>query len=157
MMSANPYESPKTATSTRHARRPLDIGRFVGRYLQVLACLSLVSNIVDAVFFDQLNIDLSFVFLFWAGAYLIRHSTTARKWVVGVSGLAILVCLAIVVYAVAFGTEGIYVSLWRPIENPSLGQVWGVASFLGIIAGIPFVLLLTPQARREFIRVTRAE
>lgn len=156
-MSANPYESPKTATPTGHARRPLDIGRFVGRYLQVLACLSLVSMIVDAVFFDQLIIDLSFVFLFWAGAYLISHSTTARTWVVGISGLAILVCLAIVVYAVTFGPEGIYVSLWRPIDNPSLGQVLGVASFLGIIAGIPFVLLLTSQAKREFIRVPRAE
>jgi hypothetical protein len=154
----NPYESPKTANGTKdHAwSLPFDIGRFVGRYLQILACVSIASMAVDLLLFDQLKIDLSFVFFFWAGAALIRHSPTARKWVIGVSGLAIFLSLVMVLYAVTVGTDAMTVTIGRRIDNPPIGYVLGVMSFLVLIAGIPLVLLLTRQARNEFARAARA-
>jgi len=154
----NPYESPQSAATGHEdgGRLPFDVGKFVGRYLQGLACLSVVSMVVELVFFDRLDIDLSFIFLFWASAYLIRHSPTARKWVIAVSGLAIFVSVALVVLGVVVGTEGMSVTIGRRIENPSLGHVVAVASLLVIMAGIPFTLLLTRQAKREFTRGTNA-
>jgi hypothetical protein len=65
---------------------PNDIGRFVARYLQVLACLSIVSMVATAIFFDALHIDFSFLLLFWAAEYLIQHNPKARRWTIGVCG-----------------------------------------------------------------------
>lgn len=157
MQMCNPYESPKTAIGTKNHSRwlPFDIGRFVGRYLQILACVSLVSMAVDLLFFDRLKIDLSFVFFFWAGASLIRHSPTARKWVIGISGLAVFVSLAMVVCAVTVGTDAMTVTIGRRIDNPPIGYVLGVMSFFFLVAGIPLVLLLTRQAGNEFTRTAR--
>ena len=151
----NPYESPRSvAGPPEHALRlPFDIGRFVGCYLQGLACVSVASIAVHLVFFDQLHIDLSFVFLFWAGACLMRHSPTARKWVIGISCLFISVCVAMILCAVYFGTSSMTVLMGRLIDNPSVGQVTGAWSFTMLLAGIP-LLLLTRQARNEFSQST---
>jgi len=152
MRMCNPHESPETGTGTRDRARwlPFDIGRFVGRYLQVLAWVSIASMAVDPFFFDRLHIDLSFVFFFWAGACLIRHSPTARKWVIGISGLAIFASLAMALYAVTVGTDAMTVTIGRRIDDPPIGYVVGVVSFLVLSAGIPLALLLTRQARNEF-------
>ena len=150
---SNPYESPKTHTDPRrHSRRlPFDIGRFVGRYLQVLAWISIASMVVNALFFVRFQFDLSFVFLFWAGACLIRHGPTARKWVIAISGLHVFACFAVLLYTLIAGTDGMTAAIGRRIiENPPVGYVAGVVSCLALLAGIPFVLLLTRQARNEF-------
>ena len=152
MKICNPYESPRAAVGADvHSRRlPFDVGRFVGLYLQVLACVSLVSMAVDLLFFDRLHVDLSFLFFFWAGASLKRHSPTARRWVIGISGLAMFATLVMGLWAVTVGTSAITVTMGRRIDNPPIGYVAGVVSFLLLVAGIPFVLLLTRQARIEF-------
>jgi len=158
MMASNPYESPKTTTDTEPNARylPFDIGRFVGRYLQVLAGVSIVSMMVDLLFFDRLHLDLSFIFFYWAGACLIRHSPTARKWVIGVSGLAVIICFGLLLYAVTVGTDGMTVTIGRRIDNPPIGYVVGVVAFLVLVAGGPLALLLTQQAKNEFSRNANA-
>ncbi len=156
MTEPNPYASPKVSPGTAlpHRSVPFDVGIFVGWYLRVLACLSVASMAVNLVFFSRLQIDLSFPFLLWAGSCLVRHSPTARKWVIGISGffLVILVFVsAMSVFAVVAGTEGMSVRMMgRQIDNPSVWHVLAVASLVGLLPGIPFVLLLTRQARREF-------
>lgn len=107
---------------------------------------------VRLMFFDSLHIDLTILFYFWAGASLIRHSPTVRKWVIGFSGLMVFASLALALWAVAVGTEGMTVTIGRTIDNPPVGYVIGVAIILTIVAGVPFVLLLTSQAREEFAR-----
>ena len=133
-----------------HGWVSLDIGRIVGRFLQLIACLSLVEIVIAAVYYDEGQFDISFIFVFWAGAALVRHSPTARKWVIGVTGFVVLSCAAMATIAVVCGTEGWYLVRWRTIDDPSLGQVLSNLALVAVVAGAPLVLLLTPRARREF-------
>ena len=70
-------------------RTEFDTGRFVARYLQVLAWLSIGWMVASLIFYGSLRLDFSFVLLFWAAAALKRHSPTARKWVLALSGVTL--------------------------------------------------------------------
>jgi len=129
-----------------------DIGRFVGRYFQALGCLSIASMILMPVFFKAAYIDLSFIFMFWAAAYLIKHHPTARRWTIGVCGFVLAGLVATLAYAAIAGTQDVILTLGRRIEHPSLGQLAAVVCALAVLIGFPSALLLTPQARREFQR-----
>jgi hypothetical protein len=87
------------ATLDYAPRTELDTGRFVARYLQVLAWVSIASMIAGPIFFDSLYIDVSPFFLFWAASALKRRSPTARKWV-----------LAVAVFRSAFSSSWLW---WR--------------------------------------------
>lgn len=133
-----------------------DIGKFVGRYFQALACVSIASMIITLIFFGALHIDFSFIFLFWAAAYLIKHTPTARKWTIGVCGFVLAGLVAIFVYAALGGTQHMTVALGTRIEDPSLWHVAAVTGVFAVLVGFPLALLLTPQARREFQRPAAA-
>src|SRR5688572_5111444 len=75
-----------------------DTGRFVARYLQVLAWMSIASMIAYPIFFNTLHIDLSPIFLFWAASALKRRSRTARKWVLALAGLMLGVLAIILLW-----------------------------------------------------------
>lgn len=128
-----------------------DIGKFVGRYFQTLVWLDIASIVVNWIFFHTGYFDCSFMVLYWAAPYLIKHRPAARKWTIGVCGLLLAGLVAIFVYAVMGGTQGMFVELLgKKIEHPSLWQVGVVLSMVGVLVAIPLILLLTPQARREF-------
>ena len=127
-----------------------DVGRFVGRYLQVLACLDIALTIVVMILAGSLVVDLSVILMFWAGAHLIKHSPTARKWTLGVTGFVLVTLLVLTVYVVIVGTDGMVVTVGKRIDDPPLGLVFAIAGVLMTVVGLPFVLLLTPQAKREF-------
>jgi hypothetical protein len=132
-------------------RPEFDTGRFVARYLQALGCLSIVSMVVSAAFFDSLRIDFMFLFLFWAAAGLKRRSPTARTWVVWISGLILAFCAGMLLWATVFGTAGMSVTLGRArTPNPPLWQVFVVTGLFAAIASPPFFLLRTAHARRQF-------
>jgi len=153
-MTVNPYQSPNTTTARAKQADwfPFDIGVFVGRYLYVLAWLSVASMIVGVLVFDRWQFDLSFIFMLWAGRYLTKHSSTARRWTIGISGLFLFVCLAMTLVAVVFGTGGMTISVGHRITDPPLWAVFCVTAAMAMIAGIPFALLMTGQAKREFAR-----
>jgi hypothetical protein len=131
-----------------------DIGKFVGRYFQVLGCLSIASIIIGAILGNGLQLDLSFILFFWAGAYLIKHHPAARNWTIGLCGLVLIAALVLLLVALIAGAEHMYVTFFGTrIENPPLWVVAIVSSALLAIIGFPFALLLTPQARREFQRL----
>lgn len=128
-----------------------DIGKFVGRYFQVLAWHLIVSMIISPIFFDSLNFDFTFILLFWVAHHLIRHNATARNWTIGITGFNAAVIALVLLYASLAGTKSMTVNLGgRIIENPSIGQVATVAIPLILLVGLPLGLLLTPKARREF-------
>lgn len=129
---------------------PSDIGVFVGRYLKALGWLSIAGTILRAILFEALFIDLSFILYFWAGNHLIKHNPTARKWVIGMAGLVMVVLLGLTMHAAVAGTHGITLTVGRKTREPSLFEVELIGAILFALAGIPFVLLLTPQAGREF-------
>jgi hypothetical protein len=127
-----------------------DIGRFVGRYFQVLGLLSIASIFIDLIFFDYFHLDLSFIFMFWGAAHLIQHNPTARKWTIGICA-SILVGLTIMLsYAWLAGTQNMTITLGFRIEHPHFWQVALVGGTLAVLMAPPLFLLLTPQARQEF-------
>lgn len=135
-----------------YAPRPeFDTGRFVARYLQVLAWLSIGSMIAGPIFFDSLRIDLSPIFLFWAASALKRRSQTARMWVLALAGLTLGVLVLMFVWAVVAGTDGMTVSFGAGrIKNPALWQVAAVAVPITAVVGVPFAILMSERARRQF-------
>ncbi|MEO1237362.1 MAG: hypothetical protein AAFX76_11295 [Planctomycetota bacterium] len=95
-----------------------DIGKFVGRYFQSLAWLSVASMLISPIFFGRFHIDFSFVLLFWAAGHLIRHNPTARRWTVGVTGVGVGLIVSMLGYAAIAGTDGMTVGFGTLIENP---------------------------------------
>lgn len=134
-----------------YAPRPeFDTGLFVARYLQALALLSIGSMIVTWVRDQRFYVDVSFIFLFWTAAALKRHSRTARAIVIGVCGFLLACLLVVLAKGIFFGTGGITVSFGRRYENPPLWMLLVVAAILAVLAGIPFLVLLSAPARRQF-------
>ncbi|HEU4338438.1 MAG TPA: hypothetical protein VFS19_00080 [Planctomycetota bacterium] len=127
-----------------------DIGNFVGRYYQVLGCVSISGILLDLIFNDRLHLDLTFLLWFWAGYHLRRHHPTARRWTLGVSGAGLGLLALGFAYALAAGTEKMTVRLGSEIKNPSLGQVAAALAIFAVIIGTPAALLMTRRAKREF-------
>src|SRR3954463_15422736 len=122
------------ATLDYAPRTEFDTGRFVARYLQVLAWLSIASMIAGPIFFDSVHIDLSPIFLFWAASALKRRSRTARKWVLALAGITLGLLVLMLVWSIVAGTNGMTVSLGSGrIENPALWQVAAVAVPIAVI------------------------
>ena len=135
-------------------RTEFDTGRFIARYLQVLAWLSIASMVAGPILFDSLHIDLSPVFLFWGASALKRHSRTVRKWVLALAGLTLAVIVLILVWATAFGTSGMTVSFGPSrIKNPELWQVALVAVPIVAVVAVPLAVLMSERARRQFAAV----
>ena len=107
--------------------------------------------IAGPIFFDELYIDLSFIFLFCAAAALKRHSRTARKWVLTLLGVALAIAFAMPLWAAFFGTTGMTISVGRwHTSSPALWQVVAVATPIFVVVGVPFFVLLSARARRQF-------
>lgn len=128
-----------------------DTGRFVARYLQILGWLSITFMIAAPLLFSRLHVDLSFIFLFAAAGGLKRHSNTARKWVLFFGGAILFLASAMVGKAIFFGTADMFISLGgTKIRDPKLWQVIAGAIALMIVVAIPFFILLSSRARRQF-------
>ena len=108
--------------------------------------------ITDPIFFQRVHIDFNPIFLFWAAAALKRHSNTARKWVLALAGIMLALVVVLVLWALFAGTAHISISFGfgRRIKNPALWQVAAVAVAVTIVATVPFVVLISERARRQF-------
>ena len=139
------------ATLDYALRTEFDTGRFVALYLQVLGWVSIASMIAGPIFFDSLHLDLSPIFLFWAASSLKRRSSTARRWVLAIAGLTLGVLILMLVWAMVWGTNGMTVSLGTgEIKNPALWQVVAGVVPIGVLVGVPFAVLMSERARRQF-------
>jgi hypothetical protein len=139
------------ATLDYAPRTEFDTGRFVARYLQGLAWLSIASMIAGPIFFDSLHIDLSPILLCWAASALKRRSQTARKWVLALAGLTLVLLVIMLLWAAVAGTDGMTVSFGAGrIEDPALWQVAAVAVPIAVAVGVPFAVLMSERAGRQF-------
>lgn len=128
----------------------MDVGRFVGRYFQVLAVLSVAHIMIQAAFFDTIRIDFSFLLLLWAAGPLMRHQPVARKWVLGVLGFILCLMVGILVVVVWDGMEGVAMNARGESDDPGVGRFALVFTAAFVAVGLPFALLVTPKAQREF-------
>ena len=127
-----------------------DTGRFVGRYLQAWAVLAAVWMVAEPLFIRRFDPNPMPLLLWWAGSGLKRRSRTARFWVVGVSGLTLCIVTYLVGRAVLVGTDDLTIRIGGPIRGPALWQVlvhWGT---FGALIAVPFGVLLSKRACRQF-------
>lgn len=134
--------------------KEFDTGLFVARYLQAFAILSVAWMIAGPIFFDSFELDLSPVVLLLFAFALQRHRPAARTWFLIFGGFGLLLCVYLIVHALVFGTQHLSVHLGRPIHNPALGQVFLASGTVGLVIGVPFAVLLSARARRQFARGT---
>jgi hypothetical protein len=127
-----------------------DTGLFVARYLLALAVLSVAWMIALPVFFDTFELDLSPILLLMFASALKRHSPAARTLLLVIGGFGLLICVWMVVHALVFGTAHMTVHFGRPIHHPALWQVFLAAGSVALVIGVPFAVLLSPRARRQF-------
>jgi hypothetical protein len=130
--------------------KEFDTGLFVARYLQGAAFLSVLSMIADPIFFHTFTLDFSPIFWLWFASALKRHSPTARKLFLVFGAFGLCLCGYLIVHAMVFGTSHLTVHFGKPIHNPALWQVIVMAATVAIIIGVPFVILLSARARRQF-------
>jgi hypothetical protein len=107
---------------------------------------------VSGIFYDSVNVDFSVVLMFWLGTCLVRHHPLARKWSIAVC-VMVLICIAIMIGAAsAAGTDHMRVRVGSlKLDRPSLPVLISVGCAQAVLVGFPLWLLLTPQAKREFM------
>ncbi|MEM6755528.1 MAG: hypothetical protein AAF586_00035 [Planctomycetota bacterium] len=132
--------------------RGYDLGWMTGRYLQALAGISLVGCIIGMFVSRSFMLDCNIVLYLWAAHYLIKHHPAARMATLIFSGVVLTVVLAGSGFVLIVGKEGMAITAGRRIENPPIWAVFATLFGIGLLAGFPFVMLLTPKARREFTR-----
>jgi hypothetical protein len=135
-----------------YASQPeFDTARFVARYLEVLAWISIASMIAAPLVFSSLRIDITPIFLFWAAAALKRRSQTARRWVLAISGLSLASILYFVVRAMVVSVKGMSVSSSTVrIADDALWLTTAVALAAGVVIAVPVVVLMSERARSQF-------
>lgn len=128
-----------------------DIGKLVGRYFQILACMSIIGMIVDLIFYDRLMVDLSVIFLFWCASCLNKHNPMARKITIGICATMLCIMVLLLPYFIAVGIEKATLNFgpYR-IHNPSVYQFSAMFGLMTLTLGFPLALLMTRQAKREF-------
>ncbi|HEV7298938.1 MAG TPA: hypothetical protein VGN72_06190 [Tepidisphaeraceae bacterium] len=135
-----------------------DTGRFVARYLQVLAWLMIGSMVLEPIISDSLHIDLSPILLFWAASALKRRSRTARKWVLVLGGLTLCGLAILLVQGTVSGTMGMTVKIGtHPIANPPLWLFASVTVLSAGVVAVPFAVLLSDRASKQFGVVARTD
>jgi hypothetical protein len=151
---------PLPSTSTVKDAQPIldyspppefDTGRFAARYLQVLALLSIGSMLARAVFRDQFNLDLSFILLLWAASALKRRSQTARGFVLLFGGIGLAFCLFATIMMILSPRSGQRISFFGGlIKDAPLWMALSINFTVAVVIAIPFGVLLSPRAHRQF-------
>ena len=127
-----------------------DVGLVVGRYMQVLAALSLASVILAPIF-GHFYFDFSFILLFWAGAALVKRSRTARTILIPLFGLICVMGTLVIIFVLFRGTGGVTFNLGPMVlSNPPLGLAVSGLLLIITLAGFPLYMLLTKEAVSQF-------
>jgi hypothetical protein len=128
----------------------LDSGLIAGRFLQILAGISVASMLLGLLL-GNVYFDCSFLFLFWAGAALIKRSRVARAITIFVSAGICLVGVAMTAFVSLRGTNGVIISVgpWQE-SDPTIGMTIVTLLLMITLAATPLYLLLTPTANQQF-------
>lgn len=133
---------------------PFIYGRIVAWYLIALGLASIGSTIVSAIFFDSLNIDFTFIFLFWAAYGLMKRSAVARKIVMVFSAILSLLIACLIVWK-TFVPGGVRIHIGQyGIYDPSPALLLLVGGLMILFVSVPFIVLMPARARREFERIS---
>ena len=131
-----------------------DIGKFLGGYFFIIGCIQIIIMLVNQKITGDINIQLSFLLNFIVGYYLYNHNMKARKILVVILGLLMLVQFSIFIYFSINGIpDGAQIRLLGVnISNILSAEYIPILFAISIIIpAIPFFLLMSKQAVAEFL------
>ena len=130
-----------------------DIGKCMGIYFYVIGLMQIISIIVIQQTAGNIYLDLQFIGCLLAGYYLMKHHDKARKIVVIICGIIVLVQCAILLYSlfIGFPDSGLWKIMGFPIEGDNAQKYLGFSALVaGIVYAIPFFVLRSEKAKKEF-------
>lgn len=131
--------------------KTIDYGKTCGIYLISLGAILFFSMIFRGMLLKRLDLDLFFLIFFMAGYFLTKHNNTARKWVIGISFIFVIVVFVFAFIIPFTGTENIKVNLlFYRTHEPSFTMTYFVLFVALLFALIPIMLLHNDNARQEF-------
>ena len=130
-----------------------DIGKFLGIYFYIIACIQILFMFLNQYLTNDIHIPLSSLVYFVVGYYLFNHNIKTRKIVLVFSGIGMLLQFSIFIYLSIKGIPetahirllGIEVSNFVSVKNIPIFFFLSI-----IIPAIPYFLLRTKQAMTEF-------
>ena len=130
-----------------------DTGKFLGIYFYFIACIQIIIMFLNQYLTGDIIIPLSCLVYCVVGYYLFNHNAKARKIVIILSGIAMLLLFSVFIY---FNIKGIpetaHIRLLG-IEISDLVSAKDIPTLFAIsiiFPAIPFFLLRTKQAITEF-------
>ena len=130
-----------------------DIGKFLGIYFYIIACIQLIVIFLNQYLTGDIDIPLSSLVSFVVGYYLFNHNMKTRKIVMVLSGIGMLLLFSIFIYSSINGiSETTHIHLLG-IEITNFVSTNNIPIFFIIsiiFPAIPFFLLRTKQAMNEF-------
>ena len=137
-----------------------DIGKFLGIYFYIIACIQLIVMFLNQYLTGDIDIPLSSLVSFVVGYYLFNHNMKTRKIVMVLSGIGMLLLFSIFIYLSINGiSETAHIHLLG-IEITNFVSTNNIPIFFAsaiIFPAIPFFLLRTKQAMTEFSKKEEIE
>ena len=129
-----------------------DIGKLIGKYFFVLACINIITILVGFYQSGNLFIEIGgIIFLIWGGKSLIQKKPKGRKWVIVFSGLLLIASLITCIITFYWDVPtGIRIWGFEITENTDKSTVYLLSLFTFVLFFIPFYFLRTEKAIKEF-------
>ena len=129
-----------------------DIGKLIGKYFFVLACINIITILVGFYQSGNLLIELGgIIFLIWGGKLLIQKNPKSRKWAILISGLLLIASLITCIITFYWDVPtGIRIWGFEITENTDKSTVYLLSLFTFVLFFIPFYFLRTEKAIKEF-------
>ena len=130
-----------------------DIGKFLGIYFCIIACIQIIFMFLNQYLTGDIIIPIGPLVSFVVGYYLYNHNVKARKIIIVFSAIMMLLQFSIFIYLSINGiSETAHIHLLG-IEITNFVSTNNIPIFFAIsiiFPAIPFFLLKTKQAVNEF-------
>ena len=129
-----------------------DIGKLIGKYFFVLACINIITILVGFYQSGNLLIELGgIIFLIWGGKLLIQKNPKSRKWAILISGLLLIASYITCIITFYWDVPtGIRIWGFEITEDTEASSVYLLSLFTFVLFYIPFYFLRTEKAIKEF-------
>ena len=130
-----------------------DIGKYMGIYFYVIGLMHIISIFIIQKTTGNIYLDLQFIGCLLAGYYLMKHHDKTRKIIIIICGIIMLMQGAILLYAtfIGFSDSGSWQIMGFPIQGDNAQKYLGFSALLaGIVYAIPFFVLRSEKAKKEF-------
>ena len=130
-----------------------DIGKCMGIYFYVIGLMQIISIIVIQQTAGNIYLDLQFIGCLLAGYYLMKHHDKTRNIIIIICGIIMLIQGSILLYStfVGFPDSGSWQIMCFPIQGDNAQKYLRFGALIaGIVYAIPFFVLKSEKAKKEF-------